>query len=62
MKKIVGVITLLGVLGFAAAIIQKIIYSPGYFGLNPTAYMKFSAICLLISIALSTREMAYKEK
>ena len=62
MKRIIGALTMLGTLGFVAAIVQKVTYSPNVLGLVPTSYLKFSAICLLLSIALSARELAFKSK
>jgi hypothetical protein len=62
MKKIIGVLILLGALGFAASITQKAIYWPNVLDLIPTSYIKFSAICLLLAIALSVRQLAFKEK
>lgn len=62
MKKIIGVLILLGALGFAASITQKAIYWPNVLDLIPTSYIKFSVICLLLAIALSVRQLAFKEK
>lgn len=62
MKTIIGVLILLGALGFGAAITQKAINVPNVLELIPTSYVKFSAICLLLAIALSVWQLAFKEK
>ena len=62
MKKIIGVLILLGALGFGAGIIQRIVYLPDILGLIPTSYLKFSGMSLLLAIALSLRELAFTAK
>ncbi len=65
MRKIINVLILLGTLGFLAAIVLKIIhyfYLPYILGVMPTGYLKFSVVSLLLAIALSARELAFKGK
>ncbi len=67
MKKIVGVLILLGTSGLLAATLQKVIHILGliplkFLGLIPTSYVKFSGVSLLLAIALSVREVAFKGK
>ncbi|MEF9475769.1 MAG: hypothetical protein L0958_03585 [Candidatus Mariimomonas ferrooxydans] len=65
MRKIIGVLILLGALGFLAAMVLKIIhyfYLPYILGVMPTAYLKFSVVSLLLAIALSARELVFKGK
>lgn len=60
MKKLVGVLILLGAIGFIVGLLQKVIYFPSI--IVPTSYLKFSGMCLLLAIALCTRAVAFKEK
>ncbi len=67
MKRIVGVLILLGTSGLLAATLQKLIHLLGlipleFLGLIPTSYVKFSGVSLLLAIALSAREVAFKGK
>lgn len=62
MRKLVGVLILLGAIGFIVGLLQKVIYFPSIIGFVPTSYLKFSGMCLLLAIALCTRAVAFKEK
>jgi hypothetical protein len=62
MKRLISVLILLGAVTFVVAISQKIIHWPNLLGLIPASYLKFSAISLLLAIALSARELTLKEK
>ncbi len=47
---------------FMVGLIQKLLYRPIFMGLCPTAYLKFSAMCLLFGIGLIQLQLLGKRE